>query len=110
MPVKLYAFAGSAVRPDDEATATEMQEAREYLEAQATQLAATGLRVDSSVHLSHFAARGILTVAHDVQADLIAMCTHRHGAARFALGSTADKVLRAGTLPVLLMHPHPILA
>lgn len=108
--VPVQSFAGSAGRQDNEAASAEMQQARSYLEAQVTQLAATGLRVDSKVHRSEFAARGILTVAHDVQADLIAMCTHRHGAARFALGSTADKVLRAGTLPLLLMHPRPIVA
>jgi len=38
--------------------------------------------------------------------DLIAMCTHRHSGSRFMLGSVADKVLRAGDLPVLMMHPH----
>jgi len=93
------------VSPDDDATATQMQHAREYLDGQGRELASTGLRVESKVHLSDNSARGILTVAHDVQADLIAMCTHRHGAARFVLGSTADKVLRGGSLPLLLMHP-----
>jgi nucleotide-binding universal stress UspA family protein len=105
VPVHPYTFAGAAVSPDDDATATEMQHAREYLEEQGRELASTGLRIESKVHLSDNSARGILTVAHDVQADLIAMCTHRHGAARFVLGSTADKVLRGGSLPLLLMHP-----
>ena len=106
VPVHAYAFAGASVRADDDATAGEMKQAREYLETQATRLAAMGLRVESKVRLDDHAAPGILTVARDVQADLIAMCTHRHGAARFVLGSVADKVLRAGTLPLLLMHPH----
>lgn len=104
VPVHPYAFAGAAVRPDDDATATEMRQARAYLGEQGTRLASTGLRVESKVHLADNAARGILAVAHDLQADLIAMCTHRHGAARFVLGSTADKVLRGGSLPLLLMH------
>jgi nucleotide-binding universal stress UspA family protein len=37
--------------------------------------------------------------------DLVAMCTHgRTGLARWALGSVADRVLRAGTTPILLMR------
>jgi len=108
VPVHPYAFAGPAVRADDDATATEVQQARGYLEEQGARLASTGLRVESKVHLSENAARGILTVAHDLQADLIAMCTHRHGAARFVLGSTADKVLRGSALPLLLMHPRAL--
>lgn len=108
VPVHPYAFAGASVRADDDATATEMQQARGYLEEQGTRLGSTGLRVESKVHLGDNAARGILTVAHDLQADLIAMCTHRHGAARFVLGSTADKVLRGSALPLLLMHPRPL--
>jgi nucleotide-binding universal stress UspA family protein len=108
VPVHPFAFAGATVRPDEDATAAEMQQARGYLEEQATRLAATGLRVESKVHLGDSAARGILTVAHDIQADLITMCTHRHGAARFVIGSVADKVLRGSTLPLLLMHPRPL--
>lgn len=110
VPVHPYAFAGAAVRPDDDATATEMQQARGYLEEQGARLASTGLRVESKVHLGDNAARGILTAAYDLQADLIAMCTRRHGAARFVLGGTADKVLRGSSLPLLLMHPRPLAA
>jgi nucleotide-binding universal stress UspA family protein len=110
VPVEAYALAGVAVRPDDTATTTGVQQAREYPATQASRLAATGLRVESRVQISDHAARGILAAASEVQADLIAMCTHRHGAARFVLGSTADKVLRAGTLPLLLMHARPIAA
>jgi nucleotide-binding universal stress UspA family protein len=37
--------------------------------------------------------------------DLIAMCTHgRTGLARWALGSVADRVLRAGGTPILLVR------
>jgi nucleotide-binding universal stress UspA family protein len=108
VPAEAYALAGVAVRPDERATTDGMQQAQEYLDTQVARLAGTGLRVESRVHVSDSAARGILTVASEVQADLIAMCTHRHGAARFVLGSTADKVLRAGTLPLLLMHARPI--
>ena len=108
VPVQPYAFAGLGTRPDEDVTSAEKERAQDYLASQATQLTATGLRVDTKVHESPYAARGILTVAHDVQADLIAMCTHRHTAMRFTLGSTADKVLRGGTLPLFLMHARPL--
>jgi nucleotide-binding universal stress UspA family protein len=37
--------------------------------------------------------------------DLIAMCTHgRTGLARWTLGSVADRVLRAGSTPILLVR------
>ena len=108
VPANPYAIAGAAVRRTEDTPATEIDQAREYLEVQADRLASTGLRVDSKIHRSAYAARGILTVAHDVRADLIAMCTHRHTAMRFTLGSTADKVLRGGKLPLLLMHARPL--
>jgi nucleotide-binding universal stress UspA family protein len=107
VPVHPYAFAGAATRPDDDATAAEIRGASEYLEKHVAALAETGLRVESKVRLGEHPAPTILEVARDVQADMIAMCTHRHGPARYVLGSVADKVLRAGDLPILLMHPRP---
>jgi nucleotide-binding universal stress UspA family protein len=105
VPVHSYAMSGAAVRPDEDATSAEMQAAREYLEQQAARLGETGLRVQTTVRLGGHPAETVLSVARDVQADLIAMCTHRHGAARFIMGSVADKVLRGGDLPLLLMRP-----
>ncbi len=52
------------------------------------------------------AAETILEFAQEMHADLIAMSTHgRSGLARWFIGSTADKVVRAATLPVLLARP-----
>ncbi len=48
----------------------------------------------------------ILRVAQEVGADLIALETHgRRGLGRLILGSVADKVVRAASLPVLLHSP-----
>jgi nucleotide-binding universal stress UspA family protein len=105
VPVHSYAMSGAAVRPDEDATSAEMQAAREYLEQQAARLGETGLRVQTTVRLGGHPAETVLSVARDVQADLIAMCTQPHGAARFIMGSVADKVLRGGDLPLLLMRP-----
>ncbi len=47
----------------------------------------------------------IIKLADEVQADLVAMSTHgRSGFTRWALGSTADKVLNAGNTPLLLVR------
>jgi nucleotide-binding universal stress UspA family protein len=47
----------------------------------------------------------ILEYAEANRVDLIAMCTHgRTGLARWALGSVADRVLRAGSTPILLVR------
>lgn len=108
VPVHSYALAGPAIRPDEDATSAEMQAARDYLAKHAARLVEHGLRVQTTVRLGGHPAETILSVAHDVQADLIAMCTRRHGAARFIMGSVADKVLRGGDLPLLMMRPRPV--
>ena len=47
----------------------------------------------------------IIKAEKEVNADLIAMSTHgRSGISRFALGSVADKVLRGGSAPVLMVR------
>lgn len=49
---------------------------------------------------------GILQVAEETGADLIAMGTHgRSGFNRLMLGSVAEKILRASPVPVLTVHP-----
>ncbi len=48
----------------------------------------------------------ILEYAQEIRADIIVMSTHgRSGLARWFIGSVADKVVRASTLPVLLARP-----
>jgi nucleotide-binding universal stress UspA family protein len=51
------------------------------------------------------AADEIIRFADEIQADIVAMSTHgRSGISRWAFGSTADKVLHAGNIPVLLVR------
>lgn len=58
----------------------------------------------------------ILTLAEDVEADLIVVGTHgRRGVARLMMGSVAQRVMRDASCPVLVMRPrryapHPELA
>jgi nucleotide-binding universal stress UspA family protein len=50
-------------------------------------------------------ANVIIEYAEANEIDLIAMCTHgRTGLARWTLGSVADRVLRAGRIPLLLVR------
>lgn len=47
----------------------------------------------------------LLDIERDQQVDLLVMSTHgRTGLARFALGSVADRMVREGTAPVLLVR------
>ena len=83
----------------------EMAEARNYLEALARPLAARGVRIDTHVVSEKQPAAGILNEARADNADLIALETHgRRGFARLFMGSVADRVVRGGTVPVLLHH------
>ncbi len=51
------------------------------------------------------AADEILKIADEIDADLVAMSTHgRSGISRWAFGSIADRVLRGGTRPVLVVR------
>ena len=50
-------------------------------------------------------ATALLDIMNDEQVDLVVMSTHgRTGAERFALGSVADRVLRGGSAPTLLLR------
>lgn len=80
------------------------QAATAYLEEVAARLPATP-PVERHV-LRGSAPDRLLNHAEQTQASLIAMTTRgRSGVARWALGSVADKVLRAGSTPLLLVRP-----
>lgn len=83
------------------------QEARDYLEMIAVSIEEPGIEARQEVVLtSGSAATEILEFARANSVDLIAMSTRGQGGARrLLLGSVADKVLRAATVPVLLFRP-----
>jgi nucleotide-binding universal stress UspA family protein len=81
------------------------REAFEYLERQATDLRREGIAVESHVHERPVddVARAVDMHAHEFGADLIAMCAHGRSNLRARLiGSIAERILRAGSVPVLL--------
>ena len=78
--------------------------AQAYLERVAGPLRDEGIQVSTATEMGPV-AESIIECAEANHIDLIAMCTHgRTGLARWALGSVADRVLRAGGVPVLLVR------
>jgi len=105
-PVRMYPLVMS--RTDLDLHAQERDrietELRNYLRAIAVDLAQEGVTLHVEVRFGE-PAEEIIAYAEDVQADLIAMCTHgRTGLARWAYGSVAEKVTRYGPCPVLLVR------
>ena len=85
------------------------QSAQKYL---GTVLAAArehGVTAQAHLHRGD-PASSLVDLADELGATLVVMTTHgRTGLARFALGSVADRVVRGGVAPVLLLRSFPTL-
>ena len=80
------------------------KKAMEYLESVAAGMRSRGIDVRTIVKAGH-PAEEIVNVAHEVDANVIAMSTHGlSGLKRWALGSVADKVLHASDIPVFIIR------
>jgi nucleotide-binding universal stress UspA family protein len=91
---------------DAAATARLAHEAKLELAAVARMLAERGVdAIESHVVVADHVAQAIIEFAADHDVDAIAMSTHGRGASPFAMGSVADKVLRASEVPMLLQRP-----
>jgi len=89
-------------------TEQEMREikkkAMDYLSKAGKGLKSKGAIVKTEVSTGD-AADEINKYANEINADLVAMSTHgRSGLSRWAFGSVADKVLRGGSKPVLIVR------
>jgi nucleotide-binding universal stress UspA family protein len=83
---------------------TARQDSQDYLEGVASDLRELEIEVSTATWVGAV-AESIIDYAEVNDGDLIAMCTHgRTGLARWALGSIADRVLRAGDKPILLVR------
>jgi nucleotide-binding universal stress UspA family protein len=82
--------------------------ASEYLEEEARALRINGVPVTCRVVNGEegvSSAEDIIKVEEEIGADLVVMSTHgRRGITRWALGSVAEKVLRGGRTPVLMVR------
>ncbi len=82
------------------------EQAEAYLAGVAEELREQGLNVETEVLAGTYAAHGILNYVKNNAVDLIAIASHgRTGLSRAFLGSVSDKILRAATVPVLLVRP-----
>lgn len=78
--------------------------AQTYLRQVAQRLQAEGLPVEVQIQEGE-PATSLLRIASELPATLVVMTTHgRTGLARFALGSVADRMVRGGEAPVLLLR------
>src|SRR5919198_909989 len=96
------AYSPGSIHGDLVAQAT--QQATAYLDKMRERVAASGVHVRTE-QMVGLAAPSLLDYECDAGIDLVVMCSHgRSGLARFALGSVAERLLRHGTAPVLLVH------
>ncbi len=80
------------------------QVAMNYLDKTGTGLRSKRAKVQTKVSIGK-AADEIIKAADEINADLIAMSTHgRSGFSRWAFGSVTDRVLRSGTVPILMIR------
>jgi len=80
------------------------EDARVGLDQTAARFAERGLKARTIV-LHGFAASALLSCEQDENPDLVVMATHgRTGLQRFAVGSVADRLVREGASPVLLVR------
>ncbi|MDO8688376.1 MAG: universal stress protein, partial [Dehalococcoidales bacterium] len=64
-----------------------------------------GIDVTHVVTSGYDAAENIIETAKKTDADLMVMSTHgRSGLGRFVFGSVAEKILRHGEIPLLLVN------
>jgi nucleotide-binding universal stress UspA family protein len=102
----LHIPGGSVSVPYNEEELAEMKgAATSYLNKVSGGLRNEKATVMCKVSVSENPADEIIKAEVDVNADLVAMSTHgRSGISRFAIGSVADKVLRGGSVPVLMVR------
>lgn len=88
----------------DEILDAEREAATDYLASVTATLAAQGVESETVIRQGSTTA-GLLDLTHELGVDAILMATHgRTGWRRAVLGSVANSVVQAATVPVLLVH------
>jgi nucleotide-binding universal stress UspA family protein len=91
---------------DQELSALKRQEAKDYLDDIAERAGAQGVPTRGTAVLSSGPLEAIQAAVKAPGVGMIALATHgRGGLRRLVLGSVADKLVRAGDLPVLVTRP-----
>ena len=90
---------------DERLTELRRREAEDYLESVADRLRAEGLEVAACAVVGGTAAGTLVDLAQPGRSDLVVIASHgRTGLRRVALGSVADKLVRAGEVPILVVR------
>ncbi len=91
---------------DEQLTAIQRREAQDYLDGMVEWLREGGVPASAAAVLGGSAFDTIQDVARGPGIGMVALATHgRGGVQRLLLGSVADKLVRAGELPVLVTRP-----
>ena len=111
VPITVISYIGSQVYVTqdvyDQLQADRDREAEQMLEQAATAARAQGLPAHTHLARGDTAAT-LLSIASELHVALMVMTTHgRTGLVRFTLGSVADRVVRGGASPVLLVRSFP---
>jgi len=94
---------------DEDLTSLRRRQAQDYLDDLAERMRAEGLRAAASAVVGAPVAQTILDVARGEAVGMLAVATHgRGGLRRMMLGSVADKLVRGGDKPVLVVRPRPV--
>jgi nucleotide-binding universal stress UspA family protein len=97
-------YTGEWFEPLEGDLETANHHAKDYLNRVTRDLIGQGIKVSTVVEMGTV-TESIVSYAETQRIDLIAMCTHgRTGLKRWILGSVADRVLRAGRIPILLVR------
>jgi len=100
----VFALPDSSITVSPTYVADLTDRAQKELQKHASLLTADGLQVSTKL-LEGMPAQAIVDHATEIHAEMIVMGTHGHsGFKRFLLGSTAEKVVRMATVPVLSVH------
>lgn len=90
---------------DEHLTDIRRREAQDYLDDVAEGLRATGLAVGAAAVVGASAAGALVDLSRPGRAGLLVIASHgRGGLRRLALGSVADKLVRAAAVPVLVVR------
>lgn len=106
-PVYIPSSAEWAPSPEQiaQAETQNVKEAEDYLAQVVHHLENNATKVKTEV-IKGRAAESIADYAKNNQIDLIIIATHgRSGVSRWVWGSVADKILRASSIPVLVVRP-----
>lgn len=105
LPRTRLVFGGEEI-PYTEAEMEEIKKkAMDYLDKAGEGLRSKGAIVKCKASVSSRIADELIKAEDEINADLVVMSTHgRHGHGRWALSRVTDKVLHAGSVPVLVVR------